>query len=501
MKASNSYGTSGFSAYNTGYCQGTAPPAPTGVSASDGTYTDKVRVTWNSDSGATSYTVYRATSSGGTKTSLGSTSSTTYDDTSASVGTTYYYWVKASNSYGTSGFSAYDTGFSQGNRSPTLDPIGNQTVNEGDLLEFIITATDPDGDNLYFSATNPPPGATLTDHGNGTATFSWQTGYGDAGIYNNVTFTVTDDGTPALSDSETITISVGDDNDGDGVPDVEEQGPQGNDPTYDGNGDGIPDSQQDNAASFHTYYGQHYVTLACSYPIAYAAAVDNPSPFDSPFGVEFPYGFFEFTINGLNPGDAVAAILYLPDEANPTTYYRYGPTPSDSIDHWYEFLYDVPTQTGAEINSNIITLHFVDGQRGDDDLMADGIVIDQGGPGFTSTTSTADDGGGGCFIATAAYGSPIELQVNILRDFRDRFLLFNAVGKGFVRLYNTYSPSIADCIAKHDSLRAVVRISLLPIVGMSWLALKIGFVSTMALMLLFFMGIFGLFRVRRKFRS
>ncbi len=154
-----------------------------------------------------------------------------------------------------------------------------------------------------------------------------------------------------------------------------------------------------NVASFHTYDGQHYVALACSDPIAYAAAVDNPSPADSPSGVEFPYGFFEFTINGLNPGDAVTVILYLPDEANPTTYYRYGPTPSDGTYHWYEFLYN--GQTGAEINGNAITLHFVDGNKGDDDLTADGTVIDVGGPGVSLNTG----GGGGCFIATAAYGS------------------------------------------------------------------------------------------------
>jgi hypothetical protein len=106
-----------------------------------------------------------------------------------------------------------------------------------------------------------------------------------------------------------------------------------------------------------------------------------------------------------------------------------------------------------------------------------------------------------CFIATAAYGSPIKPNVNILREFRDRFLLVNAIGKGFVRLYNTYSPPIADFISNHDSLRVIVRVSLMPIVGLSRVALKIGFVSTMALMLFFVIGIFGLFRVRRKFRS
>jgi hypothetical protein len=100
-------------------------------------------------------------------------------------------------------------------------------------------------------------------------------------------------------------------------------------------------------------------------------------------------------------------VIYLPDGANPTTYYKYGPTPNDPTNHWYEFMHDAQTQTGAEINGNVITLYFVDGQWGDDDLIANGKIIDQGGPGFTSasTSSTpSSSGGGGCLLATAADG-------------------------------------------------------------------------------------------------
>ena len=103
-----------------------------------------------------------------------------------------------------------------------------------------------------------------------------------------------------------------------------------------------------------------------------------------------------------------------------------------------------------------------------------------------------------CFIATAAYGSSMKPHVMILREFRDRFLLDNTAGREFVRLYNTYSPSIADFIANYDSLRAVVRLGLLPVVGVSWIALKLGFVSTMAIMSFLGIGLIGLVRVRKK---
>ena len=46
----------------------------------------------------------------------------------------------------------------------------------------------------------------------------------------------------------------------------------------------------------------------------------------------------------------------------------------------------------------------------------------------------------------------------VLREFRDRFLLINAIGKGFVRIYNTYSPTIADFIANHDDKLIDLRV-------------------------------------------
>ena len=110
-------------------------------------------------------------------------------------------------------------------------------------------------------------------------------------------------------------------------------------------------------------------------------------------------------------------------------------------------------------------------------------------------------GGGGCFIATAAYGSPMQPYVKVLHEFRDRFLPVNTVGKGFVRLYNTYSPPIANLIADNDSPREIVRLSLIPFVGVSWVALKIGFVPTMAFMLLFGSGFIGFVWFRRKYKE
>ncbi|MAF83374.1 MAG: DUF11 domain-containing protein [Gammaproteobacteria bacterium] len=72
--------------------------------------------------------------------------------------------------------------------------------------------------------------------------------------------------------------------------------------------------------------------------------------------------------------------------------------------------------------------------------------------------------GGNCFIATAAYGSYLEPEVLVLRQFRDYYLLTNEPGRSFVAWYYRNSPDLAARIAADETGRAIVRILLTPVV-------------------------------------
>ena len=89
-------------------------------------------------------------------------------------------------------------------RAPVLAEIGSKQTHEGINLNFGVSASDMDGDDLTLSAVDVPDGASFTDNGGGTGTFDWTPGNTDAGMYE-VLF-IASDGT--LADSELVNIEV-----------------------------------------------------------------------------------------------------------------------------------------------------------------------------------------------------------------------------------------------------------------------------------------------------
>ncbi|GHT91123.1 hypothetical protein AGMMS49545_06340 [Betaproteobacteria bacterium] len=69
-----------------------------------------------------------------------------------------------------------------------------------------------------------------------------------------------------------------------------------------------------------------------------------------------------------------------------------------------------------------------------------------------------------CFVATAAYGSPLTQEVRTLRLWRDEHLKTTAIGRKFVRFYYRFSPPLAAMISTRPRLRCVARIALAPLI-------------------------------------
>ncbi len=109
-----------------------------------------------------------------------------------------------------------------------------------------------------------------------------------------------------------------------------------------------------------------------------------------------------------------------------------------------------------------------------------------------------------CFIATAAYGSPMAPQVEWIRKFRNEYLLRHAWGQKFVKFYYQHSPPVAHWIAQHEWARASVRAVLWPVLAFSWLSVNFGLLWALVLSGVFTLAVVELcvaLQKRRKTRS
>jgi hypothetical protein len=126
----------------------------------------------------------------------------------------------------------------------------------------------------------------------------------------------------------------------------------------------------------------------------------------------------------------------------------------------------VSKATGTLV-SNVAAPYFHTGLTNDATYYYVVTAVNGAGESVESPVANAKPVAAGCFIATAAYGSPMASDVRYLRAFRDEFLMTNGPGRLFVSAYYWASPTFAGVIRQHDFLRAAVRTDLAPLVLLS----------------------------------
>lgn len=127
--------------------------------------------------------------------------------------------------------------------------------------------------------------------------------------------------------------------------------------------------------------------------------------------------------------------------------------------------------------------------------------------------------GGGCLIATAAFGSELTPQVQFLRNFRDERILSTAAGSSFMNVFNTwyysFSPNVADAERENPVLQQIIKYAIYPLLGILTVAEKAysifngetgavtaGFITSSMIGFVYFWPIgYAIAKVRRRFSS
>jgi hypothetical protein len=447
----------------------TPPAAPTGLTAIAGN--TQMFLDWNNNTepDLAGYNVYRSTTSGGPYTKVASTTVNNYTDTGLTNGITYYYVVTAFDS---------STNESTYSNEASGTPHNPHYLYSPTSSSVSLTAGDPAGDSFDLTiglAWSPPPGYWVETEMSLDSTaspyiFSFSPSHfylnGSNGYSQTVNVTVSAP-TGATSGTRTVKAKT-----------VSTSGQ----PAGVGEGSGC------------------IVTISVSVaptPTPPPGSQTQPTSGGSSVTVDFGYIkviFSQINVAGntwLGPanvdtsrGVAKSALSSIVDIGSTASYQ--GPI----VIAW---TYDM---SALEKPEKLKMYHFQGNKWVNVTTSVDtanNIVygkVDSLSPFLLSL--------GGCFIATAAYGSFLDSHVDTLRGFRDQYLETNPLGRAFVSLYYKVSPPMADFIDHHPAVKPIVRFALIPAVGVSSAALHTTLAEKITFLALFVLFSAALALVLRK---
>ncbi|MBF0342743.1 MAG: DUF1566 domain-containing protein [Nitrospirae bacterium] len=153
---------------------------------------------------------------------------------------------------------------------------------------------------------------------------------------------------------------------------TEENGPNGNDPNYDGNGDGVPDRLQGNVESFHAANSQ-YITVAAEPSVRIASISSITTPDLGGLGLttgnastKLPVGTLSFTLTGVHSG-VNQVKFYLPKGVVVNHVKKYGTSGWYNFDCNGQFRGTPCGEISGGRNNLVVTLYLIDNQLGDND--------------------------------------------------------------------------------------------------------------------------------------
>jgi hypothetical protein len=359
----------------------------------------------------------------------------------------------------------------------TLNNIGNKIVNEEETLSFTASVTDSTLDGLEFKLEqNPPSGATIHLE---TGVFSW-TPTETQGPASYIFDIVVQKGT--VQDRETITVTV---NESSSTPPPEPE-PTSNVPDFIDPKKGAQYylDRYNNEASYKTWFDSNFP----DYTIQEAIELAIPGSFEEP----------EPTSNVPDFIDPKKGAQYYLDRYNNEASYKTwfdSNFPDYTIQEAIELAIpgsfeepEPPKNIAPFVDPNQDPQYYIDRYNNEesykewfdenfpDQTIYDAVGLKSPKVGFCGIGTSliggkciAERQGGGCLIATAAYGSEMSKQVQLLRELRDNTVLETESGSAFMGMFNafyySFSPNIADLERHSPILKNTVQVVITPLLS------------------------------------